>query len=200
MKSKLLVLGVVTLVWAGVVGAAVHQGELDGAFSGTWFNESAGSGGQSFDGLFLSGSLGYFLTKNVEIEGAAVGIWTSGNPTTPFLNDQDERFYAFGGKAKYHFLPDSQWVPYLGGQFFWGKYHRDAPGTLFDTDLDGILWGPLAGVRFELTSHFDFYVEYQYHIWSGQVSEARSNDVDAPISPNWDHGHLIMLGLIYRFL
>ncbi len=67
------------------------------------------------------------------------------------------------------------------------------PATLFDADFDGFLWGPLAGLRFELTPHVDFFVEYQFHIWGGQVS-----DENVPNSPNWDYGHLVTLGLIYR--
>ncbi len=48
MKSRLMVLAAVTLVWAGVAGAAVQQGEIDVAFSGTWLNEQAGTGGLDF--------------------------------------------------------------------------------------------------------------------------------------------------------
>lgn len=202
MKHGLVLLSAVILALPGVARPAVHQGEIDADFSGTWFRENAGTGGQSFDGTFLSGSVGYFLFDPLEIQAAALGIWTSGKPTTPWLNDQEERFYAFGGKAKWHFMPHSIWVPYVGGQIFWGKYHRDVPGSndQFDTDLDGILWGPLAGLRFQLTPHVDFFVEYQYHIWAGQVSEAHFNDLDDPISPNWEDGHLVTLGLIYKFL
>ena len=193
MKRNLVVLSAVTLVLGAAAGAAVHRGEIDVDFSGTWFNEHAGTGGQDFDGLFLSGALGYFLTNHLEVQGAALGIWTSGNPTTPFLNDQDERFYAFGGKLKVHVLPHNRWVPYVGGQIFWGKYHRDTVGTAFDADYDGFLWGPLAGLRFELTPHADFFVEYQFHLWGGEVSDASVLN-----SPNWDNGHLVTLGLIYR--
>ena len=191
--KRWMVLSAVALLWAGVVGAAVHQGEIDVDFSGTWLSEQSGTGGLDFSGTFLSGAIGYFLTNSVEVEGAALGIWADGNPTMPFAGDVDETFYAFGAKAKYHFMPNNQWVPYLGGQFFWGRDRRDAPGDAFDAKFDGFLWGPLAGLRFELTPHVDFFVEYQFHIWGGQVS-----DENIPNSPNWDYGHLVTLGLLYR--
>jgi hypothetical protein len=194
MRRGLAVLAVVSLLGVGVAGAAVHQGEIDIDFSGTWLTENAGTGGLDFDGLFLSGGIGYFLTDHIEVEGAVLGIWASGNPTVPFVSDWDENFYAFGAKAKYHFMPKNRWVPYVGGQFFWGKDNRDTVGTLYDADFDGYLWGPLAGLRFELTEHADFFVEYQYHIWGGEISDASVVN-----SPNWEDGHLVTLGLIYAF-
>ena len=194
MRRGLAVLAVVSLLGVGVAGAAVHQGEIDIDFSGTWLTENAGTGGLDFDGLFLSGGIGYFLTDHIEVEGAVLGIWASGNPTVPFVSDWDENFYAFGAKAKYHFMPKNRWVPYVGGQFFWGKDDRDTVGTLYDADFDGYLWGPLAGLRFELTEHADFFVEYQYHIWGGEISDASVVN-----SPNWEDGHLVTLGLIYAF-
>lgn len=195
MKRSLLLLAAVILALPGVASPAVHQGEIDVDFSGTWFRENAGTGGLNFDGLFLSGGIGYFLTNSLEVEGAALGIWASGNPTVPFVDDWDERFYALGGKVKWHFMPHSIWVPYVGMQAFWGRDHRDAPGDQFDANFDGWLWGPLAGLRFQLTPHADFFVEYQYHRWEGQIS-----DESIANSPNWDDGHLIALGIICRFL
>ena len=40
-----------------------------------------------------------------------------------------------------------------------------------DDDVDGTLWGPLAGLRYELNANNDFFVEYQYHI-CGKVMSA----------------------------
>jgi hypothetical protein len=194
MRRDLAVLSVVSLLWVGLAGAAVHQGEIDIDFSGTWLTENAGTGGLDVDGVFASGGIGYFLTDHIEVEAAALGFWLSGNPTVPFVDDWDENFYAVGAKAKYHFMPKNRWVPYVGGQFFWGKDNRDTVSDLYDADFDGYLWGPLAGLRFELTEHADFFVEYQYHIWGGEISDASVAN-----SPNWENGHLVTLGLIYAF-
>jgi hypothetical protein len=195
MKRGLVVLSAVILALPGVARPAVHQGELDVDFSGTWFRENAGTGGLDVDGTFLSGGIGYFFTNHLEGELAGIGIWADGNPTIPFVDDWDETFYAIGVKAKWHFMPASIWVPYVGMQIFWGKDHRDAPGDQFDAEFDGWLWGPVAGLRFQLTPHADFFVEYQYHIWEGEIS-----DPHIPNSPNWDDGHLITFGLICKFL
>jgi len=182
------------LVWASGAGAAVRRGQADLDLSGTWFRQNAGAGGQDFDGLFLSAGIGYFLTDHIQVQLAGLGIWTTGIPVAPPLNEQEDTFYAFGIRGRYHFMPANPWVPYLGAQFFWGRYERDAPGTVFDAELDGILWGPLAGVRFELNRTNDLFIEYQYHLWSDDVS-----DVNEPNSPGWDDGHLVMIGLIHRF-
>jgi hypothetical protein len=87
----------------------------------------------------------------------------------------------------------------LCGQFFWGKLDRDANGAMFDACLDGFLWGPVAGLRFELTKHNDFFVEYQFHIWGGEVSDDKFNANGNQISPKWETGHLVTLGLIHTF-
>ena len=194
MKRGLVVLMVMNLIGVGVVGAAVHRGEIDLSLSATWFNESAGEGGQEFDGWFGSAGIGYFVSDHIELQVAALGFHTTGNPTSAYPFEQKDTFYAFGGKAEYYFVPKNSWNPYLGAQFFWGKLKRDSPGDRFDADIDGFLWGPLAGLRFELTPHNSFFVEYQFHIWGGDVS-----DENCLNSPGWETGNLVTLGLIHTF-
>ncbi len=194
MKRGLVVLTIVNLIGVGSAGAAVHRGEIDLSLSATWFNEDAGDNGQDFDGIFGMAALGLFLTDHIEAEVAGLGLHSDGNPTTPYLNEQEDTFWAVGIKGKYHFMPKNPWVPYVGMQFFWGELERDAPGDLYDADLDGFLWGPLAGLRFELTPHNSFFVEYQFHIWGGDIS-----DEDCPHSPDWETGNLVTLGLIHSF-
>jgi len=52
---------------------------------------------------------------------------------------------------------------------------------------DGILWGPLAGLRFELNDNNDFFAEYQYHIWDGDVGSLLED------------GHTIVIGIVHQF-
>jgi hypothetical protein len=196
----MVVWSLMCLAAAGVAGAAVHQGEIDASVSATWFTEKSDCEGFDSDGLFGSLGVGYFLTNSVEVQGAVLGFQTRNSPTSAYPIDQKNTFYAFGGKAKYHFMPNNRWVPYLGAQFFWGKFKRETSSDLFDADLDGFLWGPVAGLRFELTEHNEFFVEYQFHIWGGEVSEVRYvPGTLTPLSPNWDTGHLVTLGLIHKF-
>jgi hypothetical protein len=103
----------------------------------------------------------------------------------------DVDIYGLGGRAKWHFTPTNQWVPYAGLQLFWVNIDVDVddPTLTFDgsEDSDGTLWGPVLGMRYELNAYNDFFVEYQYHMWEGDVGDIL------------DDGHGIFLGLIHQF-
>jgi hypothetical protein len=86
-------------------------------------------------------------------------------------------------------MPTNQWVPYVGGQLFWANVDADAAG-----DSDGILWGPVLGLRYELNAYNDFFVEYQYHMWEGDLS-----DPPAAGGADLDDGHGIFVGIIHQF-
>jgi hypothetical protein len=68
----------------------------------------------------------------------------------------------------------------------------EAPGTAFDADVDGTLWGPVLGLRYELNAYNDFVVEYQYHIWEGDAASS-TNGVGL------DDGHGLFAGIIHQF-
>jgi predicted porin len=67
----------------------------------------------------------------------------------------------------------------------WATANIDAGGI--DEDVDGTLWGPLAGLRYELNANNDFYVEYQYHLWEGDVGDFLND------------GHALLVGIIHQF-
>ena len=61
-----------------------------------------------------------------------------------------------------YFMPTNLWVPYVGAQALWEWSEQ-----WIRTDclrVDGLMYGPLAGVRFELNPSNDFIVEYQYRL------------------------------------
>ena len=176
---------VACLALAGVVSAEVNQGDTELEFLGGWMAQNGEDEGADFDAFFLSGAVGYFLTDNTQVQGVAMGAWTE----TDFGggNSVDVDVYGIGGRAKYHFMPTNQWVPYVGGQILWANADLDTPDEDFDGDVDGTLWGPVLGLRYELNAYNDFYVEYQYHIWDGDIADAI------------DDGHGIFVGIIHQF-
>ena len=174
MKRGLVVLSVVGLMCAGVATAAVQQGDTEVEALGGFLTENAAGGGGDVSVWFLSGAVGYFLTDNIQVQGAAA--WASLDNTT------NVDVWALGARAKYHFMPTNQWVPYVGGQVLWAN--ADAGN---DFDGDGILWGPVAGLRYELNANNDFFAEYQYHLWSGDVGDLI------------DDGHAIFVGIVHQF-
>lgn len=109
--------------------------------------------------------------------------------------DMDLTAFGIGGRAKWHFNPTGQWVPYIGVQAFWVSADIDVKATvsgfeeLNDSDSDspsGILWGPVAGLRCELGERDELLLEYQYHLWAGSIGDVVEN------------GHGFFVGLSHR--
>jgi len=170
MKRWLILLSVGCLAFAGVANASVQMGDTEVDLLGGWVSLNADGGG-STDAWFVSGAVGYFVTDNVQVQGG--GLWAS---------TDDVDVYGIGGRAKYHFMPTNQWVPYVGGQVFWATADPDGASS-----VDGILWGPVLGVRYELNDVSDFYIEYEYHRFSGDAGDAL------------DDGHMILFGIVHQF-
>jgi hypothetical protein len=172
MKRWLILLTVGCLAFAGAASASVQKGDTNIEVLGGWINENAASGSGDVDVWFLSGAVGYFVTDNIQIGAvAAFASIDTGSDTT---------YYALGARGKYHFMPTNQWVPYVGGQVMWANAENG-------TDVDGVLWGPVAGARYELNAYNDFFVEYQYHLWSGDIGDVI------------DDGHAVLLGIVHQF-
>lgn len=176
MKRGLMVLALLSVLVGGVATASVQKGDTELEALGSFITENgADSDSGDFDVFFLSGAIGYFLTDNIRVGASAA--WA-----TVDLSDDETDIWALGGNAKYHFMPTNQWVPYVGVQVLWANADND-----FGGDADGILWGPVAGLRYELNANNDFFAEYQYHLWSGDIGDVL------------DDGHAIFVGIVHQF-
>ncbi len=175
MKRWLILFSVGCLAVAGAASASVQQGDTELDALGAWMTQNGAGSVDDLDVLFLSAAVGYFVTDNVQVQGAAMGAWTD-----YFGSDVD--VWAVGARAKYHFMPTNQWVPYGGVQVMWANADVDGGG-----DADGMLWGPVGGVRYELNAYNDFFIEGQYHLWDGDIDEVL------------DDGFAIFVGLIHQF-
>jgi hypothetical protein len=186
MTRCLMWMAVGSLVFAAAAGASVRQGDTELDLLGGFTSQNGSDIGFDFQAWFISTDLGYFLTDNVQVQGSALGALTSTD------TGSGDRFNAnllgVGGKAKYHFMPGNQLVPYLGAQLMWVS--ADVDSAIWGAEsgtTEGTLWGPLAGLRFELNEKNDFFVEYQYQVWEGDLDRL------------WDDGHMILLGIIHQF-
>jgi hypothetical protein len=154
MKRSLVVLALVGLVFAGVASASVKQGEVELDFAGSLqFINYDNTTGLDDDTVFnVFARFGYFLTDNIEV-GASGSALVGEGPDT----------YGVGGFALYNFMPANQLVPYVGGQvqYDW----RTGRGG------DGIMYGPVAGVRFELNPTNDLFVEYQLQLFTSDLGD-----------------------------
>jgi len=167
------------MLFAGVAGAAVQQGdtEIEALFGYMdWSAPDEAGDDADVSAWFLAGGVGYFFTDNIRVAGA--GMWASLEQ-----GDTDTDLWALGASGKYHFMPANQLVPYAGGQILWAS--ADAGG---DDSADGFLWGPLAGVRYELNENNDVFVEFQYHWFTGDISDELVED-----------GFVIFAGIVHQF-
>ena len=199
MKRWLILSTVMCLALSGAASASVQQGDTELDFLGGYMSQnSAGRPssassvqGVDFESLFAMAALGYFVNDNVQVGVAGLASWTKieVEPSSGSSLDLDVDCFGIGVKGEYHFMPTNQWVPYVGGQLLWVNADVDTPtgSSINDADVDGVLWGPVAGVRYELNAYNDFFVEYQYHIWNGDIHDVL------------DDGHGIFLGLIHQF-
>ena len=164
----------------GTTDAAVQEGDWEVDALGTYmqFNKAKDTGNDE-NVLLLLGSLGYFLTDNIQICGAAIGFFY--DPGEHSVDNTD--LYGLGIQGKWHFVPQEDWIPYIGYQLFWGSSDSDNA----DMEGDGLIQGPVAGVRYALTERVDLVVEGQYHMYEEDLANV------------YDDGYLIAFGLKYTF-
>lgn len=188
-------------------GFLSQSGPSDGADVDAWFASGAfnyffsDNLSVGFGGFGSQMDLATGLTTSVDVD-AGEGLTFEAQ----FRNvEQDITVYGVGANVKLHLAPTNQWVPYIGAQIRWvsaevdtsGDYVAETgPGTgeftdpaPFDetTDLDGIMYGPLVGVRVELNEYNDLFVEGQYQLWGGDIGDLL------------DNGFGVFVGIVHQF-
>jgi opacity protein-like surface antigen len=198
MKRWLVLSSVACLALAGTVMADVRMGDTDLTLAGSWTNLNAGTrGGLDWDSWMLNGSLGYFITDNIEVGGVvlfqqAEEKWNNLGGESRML-ERKTHMYAGGAEVKYCFTPENQLVPYIGAQILWvdlkvdEHYTSGVNNAQWPREKQGILWGPLAGLRYSLNEQNDVFVEYQYQVFGSNIRDYL------------DDGNVIMVGLSHKF-
>jgi hypothetical protein len=186
MKRSLIALSVIGLLCAGVAGAAVHQGETEIGLSGSFTGINGETTSQDTMSWSVNALLGYFVSPNVEIAFVGNGDWTTIGKEDSAMGRERAWMYGFGPAVKYCFTPNSMWVPYVGAQAQWdwlnGGFWTNGAGS-----RDGLMYGPLAGLRFELNPKNDFFVEYQYRLYAGELKDV------------YNSAHAVVIGLAHQF-
>lgn len=175
MKRCFILFSVVSLVLTGAVSASVEKGDTEIALLGGYQSTQAKGANDDVTEWFLEGEFGYFVTDNIQVGAFALGSWES-------EGDDDTDTYGLGIKARYHFMPSNQYVPYVGGQLGWLTEK-----TSGSPSEDGFMWGPVVGLRYELNAYNDLFVEYQYRMFTGDLED------------NVDHQHGIYVGIVHQF-
>jgi hypothetical protein len=198
-------------IQGGWLMQSAQEGDIDSSGSVIDYSEVlSGATGADLDSWFVGASLGLFTSRNFQI--AVTGFYTQMDgdaetfefivdPEAPAAEvdfDLDLDVWGIGGRARWHFSPGKKLVPYVGAQVLWVTADIDveasaAPGyeALFPTETEsgtenGILWGPIVGLRYQLDKKLEAIVEYQYHMWSGDIGDIL------------DDGHAISAGLCIK--
>jgi hypothetical protein len=169
-------------VLAGTASAAVKQGDKELAFSGAYADLAPGPDSDygSVKAALLSGSLGYFVSDEVELSAKGTGAWLK-------ANDDKLNLYGIGGDIKYHFQPSGMTVPYIGAQ--WNYLHGKASGDTLSIGgtANGTMYGPLAGVKFFMSESTILFVEYQYDIFTRDAKDYIN------------HANIVCAGISFKF-
>jgi len=168
----LLIVGFV-LISPDQVRADIKQGTTELAIFGNWtgikFQEGAAGSADYEDSGALAVGLGYFYTREIEFGLHGMGNWS-----------KDLDLYSFGGNVKYHFTPNLTTVPYVGAQLNYAVYDSYAENG------EGMMYGPLAGIKYFVSRSVSIFFEYQYQMYDGDIHDIV------------DDAHSIFVGIIFK--
>jgi hypothetical protein len=174
MKRSLIVLSVVSLVFAGVASAEVRKGDVLLDAAAGWTQQDF-KGGGDIDIFFGVIRPGYAFTDN--IRGAVVGAIAYVD-----VGSTDVTTFALGVSGEYVFMPANQFNPYVGGMFAWADADADNAG-----DVDGWLAAPRVGFLYTLNTTNNLFGEFQYHFWGGDIDDVL------------DDGFMVLFGIEHKF-
>lgn len=184
MKSRVMVLSVASLVFAGVARAEVKRGDVVLDLLAGWMQQSYADNFDVGDLNVYFGAIrpGVALTDNIRVAGvAAVAHVTN-------ILGGDVTAWTLGVSGEYVFMPANALNPYIGGMFAWAK--GDTNGGIFDVvvgDKDGWLLAPRAGLLYTLNRANNLFVEFQYQFWGGGLDDIL------------DHGFMLLGGIEHKF-
>jgi len=179
MKRSLVVLSLVSLVFAGVASAEVKKGDVMLDFLAGWTQQNFADDAGDISVFFGAVRPGIALTDNIRVAGVAAVADVSSDII-------DTTVWAVGASAEYVFMPANTLNLYIGGQVAWASADFDIPGIGGD-NVDGLLWGPRGGLLYTLNRANNLFVEYQYQIWSGDLEDLLED------------GHMVLLGIEHKF-
>jgi hypothetical protein len=176
MKRSIVLIGTLLLL-ASWTSAAVEQGDIDVDFNFRWSTEEGANGFADRDRFEIGFGVAKEITPRIQL-GIAVGHEKAERGT----EENTVNFYDL--KLRYHILPDTQFVPYIGGIYRW--YDLDVKSVNGNLSTSDTALGFLAGLRYELTERNDIYLEYQNLSYGN----------DWPL--NFDGGSKVLMGLIHQ--
>jgi len=156
MKKCTLLFVATILMLALTANAAVQPSEKEISIFGTYVHAPLKQGLERTDGGGVGIGISQFVTNETSV---GLQVWNN------WLNDGI--LGDVGINAKYHFCSKEEVTPYVGGQI---NYVYQTT-TSWGPHRDGAMWGPLAGLRFNVADKTSLFVEYQWQLYSGEVRD-----------------------------
>jgi len=149
MERLTLVLSVILVVASPAAFAQPQSGDWELSLGAAYsILDTEGAMGTE-DAIGSLGSGGYFLTDSLELGLAVVGSYV--------LDDHEDLWtVSTEVQLKYHFLIDSDWVPYVGVLAGLHTLTND------DTETDPAV-GALGGVKYFFREDLAWFAEFDYH-------------------------------------
>ena len=176
---------ILVFVLVGIADAGVKQGDVEISVATAWQRLHYEPGMVVFshqDNTVAALGLGYFFTNELEVGLSASGMRSSIDGMVPLTVSA----YNIGANLKYHFLTEGTIVPYAGMQACY-SFAELSVGLGGESTVDGIMWGPLGGIKFFVSESTSIFVEYQYQLFGGNIGTA------------FEDGHEILVGLSFAF-
>jgi len=178
----LVVLSLVSLVFAGVASAEVKKGDVMLDFLAGWTQQSFSdeAGGDDLNVFFGAIRPGIALTDNIRVAGVGA--------VAHITNGADSTIWALGVSGEYVFMPANVLNPYVGVEVAWASADTDAGLVDIGGDsVDGWLIAPRVGVLYTLNRANNLFAEFQYQFWAGDIGDLL------------DHGMMVLVGIEHKF-
>ena len=176
MKRNLALLGILTLVCTLPVQASVQKGDVEVDLNMSYSDRSSANGNPDKEMFAAEIGLDRFITHTIQVGAFIDAAWADQGST---LEAED---LGIGVRARLHFKPSKPNVPYIGVQAMHRNY-KQTVGALPESEDKGLVWGILAGMRFDLNEKNDLYIEFEHRFYGGDWGDT------------WDNANRLMFGI-----
>lgn len=176
MKRSLVLLGILTLVCTVPVQASVEKGDVEVDLNVSYSDRSSATSNPDKELFSAEVGIDRFITHTIQVGAFVDAAWTDQGS---LLEAED---LGLGVRARLHFKPSSANVPYIGVQAMHRTY-KQTVGTLPESKDTGLVWGILAGMRFDLNEKNDLYIEFERRFYGGDWGDT------------WDDANRLLFGI-----
>ena len=170
MKHGLVIPALMALLITAGTWASVMEGDTELDLMIGYSDISSNAANSDREDISLSLGVAQFVTDVTQL-----GLFINGDWSDQGSNITADT-YGVGISVKRHFMTSEFMVPYVGLQLEYAKMKQtiNIGTTHRSLDANGMVWGPLAGLRYEMDSLNDLFIELQYNMYEGDFGNLNS--------------------------